>query len=715
MRVEIANRRTGGSWWRIAIFSLLSIAIVAPVIAGMIAWTLLRRWARDLPPIPDLAAWRQAAPRTSRIVAADGTLMAEIPFTDGVDVGYRDLIRAGDLPPTLVHAILAAEDVRFYEHGGFDLTAMVRAAWINWNAGRVVEGASTITQQVARNLLPDEIGRERSARRKVREALLAHEIEKRWSKDDVLEVYANLVFLGSNAYGVRAAARIFFDRSLAELDPAQCALIAGVIQAPGRLDPWKHPELAKKRRDEVLARMRRAGFLDDAALASAIASPLGLRHPHRVYGDVAPWYTERARRLVAEALPDELARGGLTIETAALPALDLDATNALRARTSALDPKDPPEAAAVVWDYRTGYVEALVGGRAWTTFEFDRAAQACRQPGSAWKPIVYGAALEHDAITEGTALRDAPVTEYDEANGVFWKPRAGHGFRGVALAADALALSLNAPAIDVLDRVGTKPVIELARRLGITTPLADVRPMALGANCVKPLELARAYAIFARDGWAAAPHLIVRVRRGDELVFDASVPEDPWLSAADRIDRMAWAVGRDPAERVSADGGQLVDARTSWIVDHMLAGVVERGTATAARRASRPAAGKTGTTNDNADAWFVGFTARALAAVWVGHETPRPLGPKDDGAHAALPLWMDLIDRAEGARPASPVLGPPPPAMTQARIDRESGLLAVPGAGGAEDLWFKRGTEPTETVGRSASVPADFGRAAHEF
>jgi penicillin-binding protein 1A len=462
--------------------------------------------------------------------------------------------------------------------------------------------------------------------------------------------------------------------------------------------------------------MQRAGFVSEAERAQAAASPLGLVRPARAYGTIAPWYTERARRLVAEGLPAaELARGGLTIETAALPALAGDAQEAARAHTEKLDGDDPPEAAGVVWDLRTGYVEALIGGRAWSPFEFDRAAQACRQPGSAWKPLVYGAAVEANAITEGTALRDAPVTEYDEKNGVFWKPRATHAFQGVALAADALALSLNAPAIDVLDRVGTGPVIALARRLGITTQLADVRPMALGASCVKPLELARAYAVLARGGWAAAAHFVVRVRRGDDVLFDVRVPEDPWLAPADRLDRLAWAAGRDPAARISADGGRLIEERTAWILDHMLAGVVDHGTATAARRPSRPAAGKTGTTNADADAWFVGFDARVLAAVWVGHDTPRSLGPRDDGAHAALPLWMALVDRAEGARRAAPVLGPPPADVIQARIDRETGLLAAPGAGGAEDLWFKRGTEPTETVGRSASVPADFGRAAHEF
>jgi penicillin-binding protein 1A len=714
-RVRVANRSDGGWWWRLPTFALLVVLIAAPAIAGAIALGLLRRWARDLPPVPDLAAWEARAPRTSRIVAADGTVLAELPFRDGPEVGYRDLIRFDDLPPTLVHAILAAEDVRFFRHGGFDLSAMARAAWMNWRAGRVVEGASTITQQVARNLLPVEIGDERSVRRKVREALMARAIEQRWSKREVFEVYANFVFLGANAYGVRAAARAYFDEPLAALDPAQAALLAGLIQAPGRLDPWRAPDAARARRDEVLTRMRRAGFLDDAGLTRARAAPLGLRRPRRAYGRIAPWYTERARRLIEEALPDDVARGGLTIETAALPALAADAQAALRARTDALDRRDPPEAAGLVWDLHTGYVEALVGGRAWSASQFDRVAQACRQPGSAWKPIVYGAALEAGAITEGTPLRDAPVTEYDEARGVFWKPRAGHAFRGVALAADALAHSLNAPAIDVLDRVGTGPVIALARRLGITTEVADLRPMALGASCVKPIELARAYATFARGGWALSPHLVVRVGRGDVVLFDATVPEDPGLAPARRLDRLAWAAGRDPARRVSADGDRLVDPDTAFLIDDMMRGVVERGTATAARRAGRPAAGKTGTTNANVDAWFVGFTHRVVTAVWVGHDQPASLGSHDDGAHAALPLWMDLVGRAEGTRPPAPAVGPPPADLVQVRIDRDTGLLAAHGAGGAIDLWFRRGTEPTETAGRKTSIPTDFGRAAHEF
>jgi penicillin-binding protein 1A len=718
-RVVVANPRRGGRWWRGPLVAIVWAMMVVPLVVGWVAISTLRRWAKDLPAIPDLDAWTEQAPRSSRFLAADGTVLAELPFRDGDEVGHRWPIRYDELPPRLVEAILAAEDVRFFEHDGVDLQAVVRAGWANYRAGTVVEGASTITQQIARNLLPEEIGKERSLRRKVREALLAREIERHWSKRDILTVYANYVFLGANAYGVRAAARAYFDRDLAELTDAQAATIAGLAQAPGRADPYKNPAAAKARRDEVLARMRRAGFLDDAELAAALAEPLALTPPAPVYGTVAPWYTEHVRRVVLDALPGEYDLGGLVVETAVLPGVDLEAQRRAIAHTDGLARgAAAPEVGAILWDHATGYVEGLVGGRTWRSSQFDRVTQACRQPGSAWKPIVYGAALEHDAITQGTALRDAPIAEYDEATNVHWKPKSGKHFRGVVLVRDAFASSLNAPAIDVLDRVGVPAVIAFARKLGIATDVADVRPMALGASCVRPLELARAYAVIARRGWAVKPRFVVRVMRGPDLLFDAAVPEDPWLDPARRLDRVAALAGLDPDERVGLEesDGALVDEQTAFLLGDLMAGVVARGTGTAAKRIGRPAAGKTGTTNDNTDAWFIGYTGRLLASVWIGHDDPvTTLGPKDDGAHAALPLWVELVRLAEGARRERAVPGDAPAGLTQARIDRETGLLAAPGAGGGADVWFKDGTAPTETAGRITGTSADFGRTTREF
>ncbi|HEY1556311.1 MAG TPA: transglycosylase domain-containing protein [Kofleriaceae bacterium] len=716
-RVVVANRRDGGWWWRLPVLAVMWLALALPIVAAGTVAITLRRWARDLPDVPDLDEWRAQARQTSLVLAADGSHLAELPFRDGNVVGHRTLVPLDDLPPQLVGAVLAAEDVRFYRHRGVDYQAIARAAIENYRAGRVVEGASTITQQVARNLLPEDIGTERSVRRKVREALLARAIERRWSKHDVLETYLDFVFLGEGAYGMAAGARAYFDRDVRALDLPQAALLAGLIQAPGRLDPFHHAEAARARRDEVLARMARANLIDEPTRARAAAAPLELARPHPSYGTRVPWYTEQVRRLVASALPDELARGGLVIETAALPALGTELQHDVIAQAAGWKHEDtPPELAAVVWDHETGYVEALVGGLRWRGDDFDRMMQSCRQPGSAWKPIVYGAALDAGAITPGTPLRDAPVAEYDEATNTSWKPKSGGKFRGLVLAQDAFAASLNAPAIDVFDRAGADPVVAFARTLGITTPLAEVRPMALGASCVKPIELARAYAIIARGGWAIAPRFVVRVARGDRELFDASVPEDPWLPPARRYDRIAAVAGADPAEREQADGGRVLDGRTAFQLRDMMSAVVARGTAAAAGASlGRPAAGKTGTTNDNTDAWFVGFDARVLAAVWIGFDDPRTkLGEQGDGAHAALPLWMRAVRAAEGDRAPSPVLGPPPPGLERASIDRETGLLAAPGTGGLE-LWFRTGTAPTETAGQPGTIPDDFGRTSREF
>jgi penicillin-binding protein 1A len=712
MRVTVINRSDRGWWWRLPVLAVLWLVIAAPLIAaGAVAGTL-RRWARDLPEVPDLAAWRAVAPQTSLVLAADGSHLAELPFRDGKVIGHRTLTPLDRIPAQLVQAVLAAEDVRFFAHRGIDYPAIARAALINYQAGRVVEGASTITQQVARNLLPREIGTERSVRRKVREALLARAIERRWTKHDILETYLDFVFLGEGAYGMTAAARAYFDRDVGQLDLPEAALLAGLIQAPGRLDPFHHPQAARARRDEVLARMARAHLIDATTQTRAAAAPIALVRPRPSYGTRVPWYTEQVRGLVAGALPAELARGGLAIDTAALPALG---TELQRDAVAHAERWRGAQVAALLWDHRTGYVEAIVGGRAWDPDRFDRLRQSCRQPGSAWKPVVYGAALAAGAITPGTALRDAPISEYDEVTATHWKPRSGNRFRGLVLAQDAFAASLNAPAIDVFDRVGARPVIELARRLGISSALADVRPMALGASCVKPIELARAYATIARRGWAVAPHFAIRIRRGDTVLFDATVPEDPWLDPARRFDRLAATAGAEPDDRVGATGGRRLDERVAFQLTDMMTAVVARGTASAAASLGRPAAGKTGTTNDNTDAWFVGFTGRVLGAVWVGFDDPvHKLGNEGDGAHAALPLWMQAIRAAEGTRPSTPVPGPAPEGMERVAIDRETGLVAAPGTGGLA-LWFRAGTAPTEISGQPGTSPTDFGRSAREF
>ncbi|HTE54497.1 MAG TPA: transglycosylase domain-containing protein [Kofleriaceae bacterium] len=716
-RVSIGNRRAGGAWWRLPLVAIAWLIVAAPLGAALVALAVLDDYARDLPAEPDLDAWQAALPRTSSIRAADGTILAEIPFrADEVEIGNRRWVAYGDIPPLMVKALIAAEDERFFQHRGVDLEAVARAAWANYQAGHVVEGASTITQQVARALLPREIGREQSLRRKVREALVARRLERHYDKRRILEVYANQVFLGAGAYGVAAAARAYFDRPLGELGPAEAALVAGLAQAPGRASPYVQPAAARARRDHVLDRMRGAGFLTEPEYRLARAAPVELHPPVRRYGQIAPWSTERARREVAAALPVEYARGGLSIETAALPVLAAEVEDRARRHAAALrrDGEPTPQVAALLWDQVTDYLEAEVGGLRWEESSFDRTSQACRQPGSAFKPVLYAAALAAGAITPGTPLRDGPISEYDERLDVHWKPRnGGRAFRGVALAQDALAASLNAPAVDVLDRVGGPRVIAMARRLGLSTPLDDVRPLALGASCVIPIELAGAFAAFARGGRAGRPITVVRVWRDGAVLVDRASPYDPWIDPARRLDRLA-ALAAEPAAAAPAPA---LDPETAFLVAGMLRDVVLRGTGSAARDLGRPAAGKTGTTNGNTDAWFIGFTARLLAAVWIGHDDPsRQLGAGRDGAHAALPLWMELVALSEASRAARPVPAePPPPGVVRAVIDRETGLLAEPGAGGAVELWFRRGTEPHERAGDAPGVPADLSRASREF
>jgi penicillin-binding protein 1A len=710
-RVRVANRREGGWWWRAPVLAILWAIIAAPIVVALVGATTLRRWAKDLPEVPDLAEWRANAPQTSLVVAADGAHLVEQPFTDEGVVGHRELATLDRLPRVLVQAILAAEDVRFFTHKGYDVQAILRALRVRYEGGPK-QGASTITQQLARNLLPIEIGTEQSFRRKTREALLARNIERRWTKREILETYSNYVYLGQGAYGMVAGARAYFDKDIGEIDLAEAALLAGLIQAPSVIDPYKNPARAKARRDEVLARMVRAKIIDEATKEKTSAQPIVLARPTKAYGTRVPWYAEQVRRFIADALPAELDNGGLVIETAANIA---EGTQMQRDADAHVEKWKDAQVATLAWDHRTGYVEAIVGGRSDPGDHFDRALQSCRQPGSAWKPLVYGAALETGAITPGTALRDAPIAEYDEVTNVHWKPKSGGRFRGVVLAQDAIAASLNAPAIDVFDRVGPEPVIRLAKRLGISSQLAEVRPMALGASCVKPLELARAYAVIARRGWAVAPRFAVRVRRGDHVLFDASVPEDPWIDPARRFDRIAALAGAEPDARVGAAGGRLIDEAVAFQLQDMLAAVVSRGTATAANALDRPAAGKTGTTNDNTDAWFVGFTGRVLAAVWIGFDDPaHKLGPEGDGRRAALPLWMRVIRTAEANRPPVPVPGAPPEGMERVSIDRETGLLAAPGAPGLA-LWFRSGSAPSEAADQPGTSPTDFGRSSREF
>lgn len=676
----------------------------------LIAWKVVHGHAQGLPLVPDLDAWLADAPRSNLILAADGTLLAELPFYQQGQSGHRMIVNYEDIPVILVQAILAAEDLRFFSHTGIDSRAILRAAWENYEAGRVVQGASTITQQLARNLV-QRIGNERSLRRKIREALVARRIERHYDKRTIFAAYANFVFLGANAYGVAAGARAYFSKTLEELSVGEAALLAGLIQAPGRGNPYLDLTLAQARRNVVLERMARAGFIGELEASAAMNTAVALTPPPQRYGTMAPWITEAARQEVEARMPAAFARGGLIIETTAMPALTNESETLASKRTIALAASDGeiPQIGALLFDQHSGYIEIMVGGTDWQASRFNRSTQSCRQPGSAFKPLVYGAALEAKVITPATALRDGPISEYDESLKVYWKPtNSGREFRGVAIAQDALASSLNTPAVDVFDRVGGSAVIAFAKRMGILTPLRNVRPLALGASCVIPVQLAGAYASLARGGLLVRPLLVRRVANRGRVIFDDRVYYDPQLRGSQRLDRLA--------ATASLATPRVVDEVTAYQVRSMLRDVVSRGTATSARKLEFPVAGKTGTTNDNRDAWFVGFDTRVTAAVWIGHDDPsNHLGRGMDGSHAALPIWMELMTMAERGRKSGPLPGPAPSTSESAQIDRESGLLAAPGAGNSITLYFAPGTVPSERAGSAFSIGQDFARGSSSF
>lgn len=707
--ILITNRRPGGLWWKLPLALVLWSLIAAPLVSGLVALSILRNHAEGLPFAPNLDTWLARAPRSNLIVAADQSRLAEIPFHHKGQSGHRMPVRYEEIPPVLIQAILAAEDLRFFDHKGIDTRAVIRSAWANYRAKRIVQGASTITQQLARNLVED-IGNDRSLRRKVREALLARRLEKHHSKIEIFTAYANFVFLGANAYGVSAAARAYFAKPLALLSLPEAAMIAGLIQIPGRGNPYQHPQVALERRNVILERMHRFELIDEAAYQAALKTELGLREPHEYYGTIAPWATEAARQWAAQHMAPEFQLGGLRIETTVLPALSAQTESLASEHATAMrnEEDQPAQIGALLFDHQSGYIEVLVGGTDWQANKFNRATQSCRQPGSAFKPIVYGAALEAQVITPATPLRDGPISEYDPKLQVYWKPtNSGREFRGIAIAQDALASSLNTPAVDVYDRVGGPVVVEFAERMGITTKLRQLRPLALGSSCVVPLELASYYATIARGGSEVQARVVKSISNRGQEVLDHRVYFDPYLRGGQRLDRISKAAAQRP--------DRVLDEGVAFQLRSMLRAVVTGGTATAARRLPVEVAGKTGTTNNNTDAWFVGFSTRTVAAVWLGHDDPRQaLGKSRDGGRAALPIWKKIVSLAEESRELGELPGSAPDSLRPYRIDRDSGLLAAPKAGGALELYFRPNTAPTEVAGATSGT-RDFARQSGAF
>jgi penicillin-binding protein 1B len=593
----------------------------------------------------------------------------------------RVLVRLGELPRHLIDALLVVEDRRFYEHHGVDLHRLAGAMVANLRARRVRQGGSTITQQLVKNVF---LSHERTVLRKLREAWLALRVERAHGKDEILEAYLNTIYLGQrgpvSVVGVEAAARHYFGHSARTLGLAESALLVGMIRGPGYYSPWKHPEKALERRNRVLALMAKAKVVSEQEAAAARGQPLG-----NVARPAAPprsaWFLARLEREIGTALPDlDLHRDRIVVFSGLDAQLQLEAERAVGRGLEELEGAFPRlrggdaklQAALVALDPRSGAILAYVGGRSWADSQFDRVAQARRQPGSAFKPVVLLAALARGEagappFTLASLLLDEPL-EVDTPQGA-WRPaNYEKEFHGAVTLRRAVEDSLNVPIVRVAQAVGPEAIVAVARRMGIESALAPVPSLALGTSEISPLELARAYALLANGGER------VEVRSAFH-VTDARLR--PLLESPPLREREF-----DPAE--------------VRLVTSALEGVVDRGTGHSLRALGYrgPAAGKTGTTNDARDAWFVGYTPELVAAVWVGFDDGRPLGLT--GARAALPIFARFLIGALGPEGGSDFAEPP--GLESVSIHAGSGLRAGFLCWG-EPEWFLAGSAPRERCG----------------
>lgn len=621
----------------------------------------------------------------------------------GPERSQRELVGVDDLPPQVVGAILAVEDQRFFDHQGVDVLRILGAFFANVRSGRVIQGGSTLTQQLVKNFF---LTPERSLKRKVQEAWMSLIVEARYQKKEILEAYLNEIYLGQRGsvqvHGVGEAAHLYFGKDARDLSASEAALLAGTINNPNGRSPFRKPKAALERRNLVLDMMHEQGRLDAAETAAAQAEPLGLA-PYAPEPREARFFLEFLRRQLpnfyaAESLTDQ----GLRIYSTLDLHLQLVAARAVREGLAQLE-KDFPglaegsgklEACLVALRPQTGEVVALVGGRDFGASQFDRCSQARRPVGSAFKPFVYTAALEPiiggPKITLATWLDDSPLSVSTPSGP--WRPaNYDHEFHGRVRPREALARSLNVATARLGQRVGPKRIAEVARRLGIESDLPAVPSLSLGAADVVPIELALAYATLANGG--IRPSV-----RAFEDVVDAS---------GARIERQAPKATR------------VLDPGTAFLVTQLLAGVVDQGTGRAIRAAgiTGPVAGKTGTTNDEYDAWFAGYTPDLAVVVWVGFDRPRSIGLA--AARVALPLWVRFLREATGG--AVPGRFEPPVEVKLVDIDPESGARALLGCARRDPTWFVRGTEPEETCpgfhlawpsfGRADDEPADDGSA----
>ncbi|MDR5697703.1 MAG: penicillin-binding protein 1A [Armatimonadota bacterium] len=600
--------RQGQTWAR----WLLVFSVAVAAATGLAFITVAAAIASVRNSLPDLSALYRPPSQTSRVYAANGELIASLYQEN------RAYVPLAQIPQVLQQAVIAIEDERFYHHRGVDLRGTARAAWRNLTRQAVVEGGSTITQQLARNLF---LTQERTLERKVQEVLLAIEIERRLTKDEILERYLNEVYFGRGAYGVEMASRVFFGKGVRDLGLPGAAYLAGLIQAPSRYAPPERFEAAKRRQRQVLAQMRDLGFITPRQAEEAGRVRLALRTGPANLGMTgirAPYFVSYLIPFLVQRYGEETVyKGGLRIYTTLDVTMQRIAQETItrgvaEARAAGLRIS---QGALVAIDPRTGHIKAMVGGTDFQTSQFNRAWQARRQPGSAFKPFIYVAALEA-GVSPDQPLLDRPV-EYRIAGFGYWRPKNYDGtYWGSVPLRRALEHSRNIPAVRMLAELGPQTVIATARRIGIRSTLQPNLSLALGTSEVTPLEMASAYGTLATNGIYTQPMAITRVLDASGRVLEDVIPER----------RVALA------------------PEVAYVMTDILRGVIARGTGRAAE-IGRPAAGKTGTTDDYRNAWFVGYTPNLSVAVWVGNDDNTPMNRVTGGTVPAR-LWARFMRAA---------------------------------------------------------------------
>ena len=589
----------------------------------------------------------------------------------------RQPIALQEVPAFLRQAVIATEDAGFYRHGGISLRGIARAAWRDLTRGRVVEGASTITQQLARSIY---LSPRRTLWRKLAEMYHAFKMELKWSKDEILGRYLNEVFWGEGTYGVKAAAWAYFARLPGDLNRAEQAFLAGILQAPAAYSPWRHPEAARRRLAQVIERMRLCGYLDTGEAAGILTQELRFRKPAS-RRQLAPYFVSYVQSFLAELLPDGAAgvyRAGLQVQTTLDPSWQAGAETAL-ARLEATG-SDGPQGSLVALDPQTGAVRAMVGGRDYSRSPFNRVTQARRQPGSAFKAIVYADALER-GYTLAT-LRDCQPRRFQLGADSYLPVDSSRTFAQSQLnLRDALAASCNVVAVALGAELGPAEVAGFARRLGIESTLRPYLSLAIGTSEVKPLELAAVYAAFANGGQRVVPYGVESVRTADGRVIYRAHP------APSRVIRQS----------------------TAFLLTQALGDVFGPIGTAAGFSPGRPAAGKTGTSDGNRDAWFAGYTPDLVAVVHVGYDSGRRPLPGSGGSLAA-PIWTDFVRRALHGRPAQSF--PVPAGVKDLVICGETGDLAGPGCS-ARTEYFAAGTEPGKLCERHRVVQLLVCRWSH--